>query len=373
MPIRQVFRFFVFLSAAAGGGLFTFGLQAQTTEGQTWRLEVWEKPYNYHSRSEIIDYQPLARASRPWQICVSYPHLKDSYWLSVNYGMVQEAQRLGVSFHLVEAGGYPNLERQIAQIRECVERDSDALVVGTVSFRGLTPLIREISRRMPVIAAVNDIADEGITAKSGVSWVSMGHAAGTYLAETHPKGSPPVKIAWFPGPKGAGWVGFVEEGFRDALRESSAEIVVTKWGDTGKEIQVGLVEEALDEHPEIDYIVGNALTAEAAVSILRARQLSDRIKVISDYLTHAVFRGIKRGRILTAPTDFPVVQGRLAIEQAVRALEGKLEIRHAGPQTVLINRANINEVSAIGSLAPANFTPRFEFNALAQSEADLPK
>lgn len=368
MPVWWLKRFLIvsWLLVVPGGAAF-----GQASE-QSWRLEVWEKPYDYHSPSKIIDYQPLARASRPWQICVAYPHLKDSYWLSVNYGMVQEAERLGVSFHLVEAGGYPNLERQIAQIRECVERESDALVVGTVSYRGLTPLIREISRRMPVIAAVNDIADEGITAKSGVSWVSMGHAAGAYLAETHPKGSPPVKIAWFPGPKGAGWVAFVEEGFRDALRESSAEIVITKWGDTGKEIQVGLVEEALDEHPEIDYIVGNALTAEAAVSILRARRLSDRIKVISDYLTHAVFRGIKRGRILTAPTDFPVVQGRLAIEQAVRALEGKLEIRHAGPETVLVDSSNINEVSATGSLAPASFTPRFEFNALTRNEADLP-
>ncbi len=369
MPVGRLNRLRVFCWLVVLTGMTSAG-QAQET---SWRLEVWEKPYDYHSPSTIIDYRPLARASRPWQICVAYPHLKDSYWLSVNYGMVQEAERLGVSFHLVEAGGYPNLERQIAQIRECVARDSDALVVGTVSYRGLTPLIREISRRMPVIAAVNDIADEGITAKSGVSWVSMGHAAGAYLAETHPKGSPPVKIAWFPGPKGAGWVAFVEEGFRDALRESSAEIVVTKWGDTGKEIQVGLVEEALDAHPEIDYIVGNALTAEAAVSILRARRLSDRIKVISDYLTHAVFRGIKRGRILTAPTDFPVVQGRLAIEQAVRALEGKLEIRHAGPQTVLIDGANIDDVSAIGSLAPASFTPRFEFNARSQDEVAPPQ
>ncbi|WP_282606379.1 TMAO reductase system periplasmic protein TorT [Pelagibius sp. Alg239-R121] len=351
-------------------GFFAFEVRADGIK--TWRLEVWEKAFDYRSPSKIVEYEPLQRASRPWRICVAYPHLKDSYWLSVNYGMVQEAQRLGVSFHLVEAGGYPNLERQIAQIRECVERNADALVVGTVSYRGLTPLMQEISRRMPVIAAVNDIADEGITAKSGVSWISMGHAAGAYLAKAHPKGTEPVKIAWFPGPKGAGWVGFVEQGFRNALRESSAEIVVTKWGDTGKEIQVGLVEEALDEHPEIDYIVGNALTAEAAVSILRARELSGRIKVISDYLTHAVFRGIKRGRILTAPTDFPVVQGRLAIEQAVRALEGKLEIRHAGPQTALINGDNINEVSATGSLAPASFTPRFEFNAITQSEAEAP-
>ena len=31
------------------------------------------------------------------KICALYPHLKDSYWLSVNYGMVSEAEKQGVT------------------------------------------------------------------------------------------------------------------------------------------------------------------------------------------------------------------------------------------------------------------------------------
>lgn len=327
-----------------------------------WALEVWERPFDYNSPTQKLAYAPLERAAEPWRICVSYPHLKDAYWLSVNYGMAEEARRLGVGFRLVEAGGYPNVERQIEQVKACVAEGADALVLGTVSFDGLTPTVVEIARQMPVIAAVNDIADEGITAKAGVSWDQMGAAAGRIIAERHPRGSAPVRIAWFPGPLGAGWVDFVQAGFERALAESSAEIAVTKWGDTGREIQVLLVEEALDEAPDIDYIVGSAPTAEAAVSILRARGLTDRIGIVSDYMTHAVFRGIRRGRILGAPTDFPILQGRLAIEQAVRAIEGSLEIPHAGPEIVVIDESNIDTVGAEGSLAPAIFIPVFELN-----------
>lgn len=326
----------------------------------TWALQRWSTPFDYTSASEAIAYEPLVRARENWQICVAYPHLKDAYWLSVNFGMVEEARRLGVSFRLVEAGGYPNLDRQIAQIEDCVRKGADALVVGTVSFRGLTDTVSRIAEEIPVIAAVNDIADEGVTAKSGVSWTQMGAAAGKVIAARHPKGSDPVRIAWFPGPKGAGWVTFVEEGFKSELAESSAEIAATKWGDTGREIQVLLVEEALDEAPDIDYIVGTAPTAEAAVSILRARGLTDRVQIVSDYMTHAVFRGIRRGRILAAPTDFPITQGRLAIEQAVRAIEGSLTVRHAGPQIVSVDAGNIEAVGASGSLAPATFVPIFE-------------
>ena len=324
-----------------------------------WELETWEVPFDYSSRSRPVRYEPLEKATKKWRICASYPHLKDSYWLSVNYGMVLEAERLGVALQVVEAGGYPNLARQISQVKECTARETDILVVGTVSFEGLTPTILEIARRMPVTAVVNDIADLGISAKTGVSWTKMGSSIGEYLARRHPEGSPTVKVAWFPGPKGSGWVPFVEAGFRDALRTSSAEIVVTKYGDTGREIQLLLVEEALEERPDVDYIVGSAVTAEVAVSVLRARGLLGRIRILSDYFTHAVYRGIKRRRIQAAPTDFPVIQGRLGIEQAVRLLEGKLDLVHVGPAIQLVDLDNVDELGTGTSLAPASFTPRF--------------
>ena len=88
----------------------------------------------------------------------------------------------------------------------------------------------------------------GITAKSGVSWTTMGREAGEYLARRHPAGSEPVSVAWFPGPQGAGWVEFIEVGFKRGVQNSAVDVVVTKWGDTGKEIQRTLVQEVLESH-----------------------------------------------------------------------------------------------------------------------------
>ena len=331
-------------------------------QAEAWMVESWDPPFDYEGSSRIIPYEPLESASRKWRLCASYPHLKDSYWLSVNFGMVEEARRLGATLRVVEAGGYPNLDRQIAQIEDCTAAGADALIVGTVSYSGLTALVTKIAQRIPVIAAVNDIDDRGITAKSGVSWIALGRSIGAYLARIHPKGSPPVKIAWFPGPKGAGWVSFVETGFREAIAGSSAEVTVTKWGDTGTEIQLILIEEVLEEYPDIDYIVGSAVTADAAVSLLRARGLTGRIHVLADYFTHGVYRGIKRGKIVAAPTDSPVMQGRLAIDQAVRALEGKLVVRHAGPRIRIIDQGSIERMNLDTSLAPSWFTPTFTVN-----------
>jgi protein TorT len=332
---------------------------APTLAAESWPVDVWRAPsLDFSGPSEPAAYVPLAAAKQQWRICTSYPHLKDSYWLSVNYGMVEQARRAGVALNVVEAGGYPNLERQIAQVKACAE-EADALILGTVSYDGLTPTVVEIARRIPVIAAVNDIASAGITAKAGVSWTDMGRAIGEYFARAHPKGSPSPRVAWFPGPEGAGWVKFVESGFRPAMEASSADIVATRWGDTGLEVQLLLIEDVLEAHPDLDYIIGSAVTADAAVSVLRAKDLERRVRVLADYFTHGTYRAIKRGKVLAAPTDSPVLQGKIAIDQAIRAIEGSLAIRHAGPQITVIDSAAIDGLDIGQSLAPAWFKPTF--------------
>jgi len=341
---------------------------AGMAEAQSWQLEARAVPFDDASAAVPLDYTPLDRAARPWRLCVLYPHLKDAYWLSVNYGMVEEASRLGVGFDVFEAGGYPNLSRQIEQLKGCASDEFDAVILGAVSYLGLTAEVERIARLKPVIAAVNDIDDSGITAKASVPWTEMGAAAGRFLAKRHPKGSTPVRVAWFPGPEGAGWVTFVEAGFRSALAESSAEIVTTRFGDTGTEQQVLLVEEVLEAMPDIDYLVGSGPMAEAAVPILRARGLEGQIKVVSTYLSHAVYRGVVRRRILAAPTDSPVLQGRLSIEMAVRALEDRLTAHHAGPPVWTVTATNSGVEAIESSLAPASFVPVFSLEAVVNPD-----
>lgn len=327
---------------------------------QRWPVDVWSSPaLDFSAPSTPAIYVPVTAARRKWHLCASYPHLKDSYWLSVNYGMVEQARTAGVALTVVEAGGYPNVERQIEQAKACADR-ADALILGTVSYDRLTPTVVAIAKHIPVIAAVNDIASEGITAKSGVSWVEMGRAIGAYFARRHPKGSPAVKVAWFPGPKGAGWVTFVEAGFRPAIADSSAEIVAVKWGDTGLEPQLLLIEDVLESHPDVDYVIGSAVTADAAVSVLRAKGLQGHTKVLADYFIHGTYRAIKRRKVLAAPTDSPVMQGRIAVDQAIRAIEGTLSIRHAGPRIVIVDEAGVDGIDIEQSLAPAWFKPTFE-------------
>ena len=307
-----------------------------------------------------VTYSALDTAEKPWNICVSFPHMKDAYWLGVDYGVADEAARLGVNLNVVEAGGYTKLNRQISQIEDCVSGGADAVIVGAISFDGLNNVIGEVAAKgIPVIDVINGVSSTDIAAKSLVSFQTMGFETGAYLAAKHPAGSEPVKVGWFPGPAGAGWVEAAHAGFLEAVKGSAVEVLEPRFGDTGKETQLKLVEDVLQANPEVRYLAGTAVTAEAAQGLIRERGLQGEVDLLAFYMTPGVYTGIKRGFILAAPADSMVIQGRIAVDQAVRILEGKSFVQHLGPKIFVVDPANISDVARENILPPEGFSPVF--------------
>lgn len=322
-----------------------------------------EPPFAADGKSVDVTYVPLDKASKPWNICVSFPHMKDAYWLGVDYGVAEEAKRLGVKMNLFEAGGYTELDKQISQIEDCVAAGAQAVVIGAISADGLNNLVSEIRKKnIPVIDVINGISSPDISAKSLVSFYTMGSEAGAYLAKKHPAGSEEVEVGWFPGPAGAGWVSAANQGFLDAVKGSAVKVLEPKFGDTGKEVQLKLVEDALQANPNIRYIAGTAVTAEAAQGVIRERGLQGKVDLLSFYMTPGVYEGIKRGFILASPADSMVIQGRIAVDQAVRILEGKDYIKHVGPKIFVVDPSNIKDVSPTNILPPDGYKPVFNVN-----------
>ncbi len=322
-----------------------------------------EPAFAADGKSVDVEYSPLQKAEKPWKICVSFPHMKDAYWLGVDYGVVEQAKDLGVKLNVVEAGGYTELAKQISQIEDCVAGGAQAVIIGAISFDGLNNLVNEITKKgIPVIDVINGISSPNVTAKSLVSFYTMGYETGSYLAKKHPAGGEKVKVGWFPGPAGAGWVEAANKGFLEAVKGSSLQILDPKFGDTGKEAQLKLVEDVLQAEPDVKYIAGTAVTAEAAQGLIRERGLKGQVDLLSFYMTPGVFEGIKRGLIAASPADSMVIQGRVAVDQAVRALEKKDLIKHVGPKIFVLDSNNIGQVNKDTILPPDGFKPLFSVN-----------
>lgn len=304
-----------------------------------------------------------AYAQDPLRICAIYPHLKDSYWLSVNFGMVDEAKKQNIDLRVLEAGGYLNLEKQREHMSLCVRWDADAIILGTVAPDLFYDSLRQSVGAIPVFATVNQLLvdkenSSALKGEVGVDWYWMGYYTGQYLKNKHPVGSGKVNIALLPGPKSSGGTKPVLKGLYSALRGSDVHIVETLWADNDKELQRNLVQHAID-NANLDYIVGSAVAIEAAISELRSTGKSDRIGLVSTYLSHGVYRGLLRNRVEFAPTDKMVEQGRLSILQALDYLRGNPYEKIQAPIIEPLTPNTLNPKVIAQSLSPSEYRPTF--------------
>jgi len=346
---------------------FIAGVPSITQAEKAWypvEVDVWTPPFNDQRQREQKLYSPLDKAQKKWRIRVFIPHLKDAYWLGVNYGLIDEARRLGISLAIYQAGGYDRLEVQRGQIEESLKDKPDGLIIGAISLEGLNDIVKKAyDQGIPVLDLINGMSSPHIVARAAVSFWDMGHQAGTYLHRMQDKKGKPLKVAWFPGPDGAGWVAAGDAGFRKAIAGSTIKILESRYGDTGSSVQAKLVEAALDRHADnLDCIAGTAVTAEAAVKILRRRGLADRIKILSYYYGPGVHRGIRRGNITAAPSDLTVLQARIAVDVMVRIIEKKAYYKHVAPKVTVVDRDNIRSWDSSTTLAPRGFRSIFSIN-----------
>lgn len=125
--------------------------------------------------------QTSVNASKPWKLCALYPSLKDSYWLSVNYGMQKAAKLYGVDLKVLEANGYRQLATQQQQMMQCREWGADAILLGSSTIR--FPELERYAGNVPVIEVANVIRDASVATHVGLPWFQMGYLPGRFLVQ----------------------------------------------------------------------------------------------------------------------------------------------------------------------------------------------
>ena len=205
---------------------------------------------------------------------------------------------------LFEAGGYTELDKQLSQMDDCVAQGAQAIILGAISADGVNAKVEEIvDSGIPVIDFVNGVNSPKVSAHALVSFYDMGYITGTYMKENLVSGDEPIQVAFFPGPQGAGWTDTAYQGFLDATEGTNIEVVATKWGDTGRDIQLALIEDVLQSNPDIDFIVGNAQAAVSGVQAVREAGLEDSIKILAFHQNPPVYDGLAAGDLTGAAND----------------------------------------------------------------------
>lgn len=344
-------------SLAVGAGLLlgvgapsVLETKAEAKEWYPYKVDVWPA-LKMLNRRKIQGYVPLERATKKWKLCVAVPRMNNPFWDAVNYGVVDQARHLGVAMEWHAAGGYGNEPKQIAQIKRCVADGIDALIVGAITPDGLVDLVSEIrAKGIPVINLATELLSEELSAKSLVSFGERAWYLGEYILKRHPKGGKTVKVAWLTDPGEPGWV--FSQHFTDVTSDGAIEII-----EPSADIRVGPIEDIIADHPDIRYVAANPGFALAAVRYLKQIGRLGDIEVMTYDIPPPIYDGLASGEITAATTDSPVIQGRIAVDQAVRILEGVDYLLHVGPYHFVIDATNFDDVDRNVLLAPAGYKP----------------
>ncbi len=300
-----------------------------------------------------------ASAAERTLLCALVPHFKDEYWLSVGFGLEQEAARQNVDLLFFEAGGYLARAAQADQMDACVAQGADGILIGAVTsdHADLIDKVAQVAGQVPVFGLVNELHSGALRAHIGVDWRDMGRHLGEHLSGLHPAGSPPKTAIFLTGPAMSGWTAPLEAGLQEGLSASSVSITEVYRADTGFRAQLDLVETALLRHPSADYLIGTAPAIEAALGLLAAQTSPSSPGLLASYVNHSVLRGLESGRVLAASFDSPVQQGEMAVREATAASPSGGGLR-IGPDIILLTSKNHGFDDRL--LSPAEYFPELQ-------------
>lgn len=349
------------MACLAVAALGLFAAAAGTAQAKEWwPVRVYDlgpmTPDEFDKASDLpapVDYVPLDKASKKWHICVLFPHMKDSYWVAVNYGTVEEVERLGLKMSLFEAGGYTQLVRQIAQFEDCLALGVDAILIGVISEAGMKRKIEEArDKGVIVVGYANSIFDAPVHALVAYSNKVQCGVAAEHLVELF-KDREEALIISLPGPQGSGWAEKCDErGLKPTIAGTNVKLLETKYGDTGKSVQLKMVEDALQTYDKIDAIFGVGVAASVAVPALEEAGRTDETKVMAWHISADMFHLLKRGDIEATVTHYPVDMARVAVDETVRILEGKPYMKTVFMEPAVVSHDTLDTFKRDGALAP---------------------
>ncbi len=334
--------------------------------GAAFAADDWTAQLMVDEKNPTAIYKPLPAGSltKPWRLCVAFPHMKDAYYVAKDYGVLVEAKRQNISATVMAANGYDDVAGQIQQIEDCVAAGGNAVLVNAVSKSGLNGMIEELARKgVPVLDLGNGVTTDKIAAAALAQYYYAGATAGKYLAETYPAGSGKKKMVWLAGPAGSQWVEDAVKGMKESIAGSDVELVKVIYGDTGKATQMKLIEDALQTYPDLTIIGGVAPAIEGAMEIVKEKGIKDK-KLIAFYSTPPIEQAVRDGIVMATVNDNNLLGSRISVDQALRLLEGKLEVKVASRKFSIIDGKNVNTYDRTTLLAPDGFKPVFKIDAV---------
>lgn len=264
---------------------------------------------------------PVPRARKPYRIGVVVKFLGNEYWQLLARGMQSRAEAYGLTLDVQGASTEADRASQLAAMERMIERRYDALLVSPQTDENLASAVQKARRAGIPIVNVDDAVIRDAEHFVGPNQYQNGATAARYVLERSPQGA---QVAVIEGQAGGYAAKQRTAGFKDTLAPTGIKVVASLAGDWDLQKSLELAAAVLEKHPDLRaFYCNNDVMALGVVEALhRARRLGQVVVIGTDGISPA-HESIRAGELTATVDSFPFETGAVAVEVALRLLEGQ--------------------------------------------------
>lgn len=302
----------------------------------------------------------LATAQTKPLVAFAMPSIQGGFWVSMYYGVTEEAKALGFDIAVVDSGGFDRVAKQVEQIENLAQRKPQVMLVGATNAAGVKSAVeRVIEAGIPVVGlgSIPEPMDK-LASIVLADHYALGRLQAECLSEKlGGKGNVGVMV----GPPGVGWAADRARGFKESLAKIAPEmkVVVEKATVPGRTEGLKLMEDWLQGFPGIAgvYTVDDDMGAGAVDALVQAR-LEGKVKISSSNLSPIGDNYLRKGFLQCESIQQIVLQGREAVRQAAKIMKGEAPTKLIKTPAVLVTAENVDKLDYSEIKAPRDFRPR---------------
>ena len=265
-------------------------------------------------------------AEKPYRIAVLLKTLANPFWVDMQEGVLEEAERLGVEVDVFAVAQEGDAEEQLRLFENVIAREYDGIAFAPITPVNLIPVISKANDLgIPVVnlderVPFNTLRDRGAYVYSFVTTnnVLVGEQAAEFVIQKlGPEGG---KVAVIEGMAGNVSGDDRRDGFTNRIKqEANFEVVASQPANWDRTQALNVATNILNRHPDLKAIY--ACNDTMALGALRAVENlgMDVIVVGTDGVPEAV-EAVKEGRLAATIAQDPAMIGKVGLRLLVRAL-----------------------------------------------------
>jgi len=252
------------------------------------------------------------------------------FFVDMENGAKEAAAKLGVNLVVQAAEREVDVEKQMQIIENLIQRRVNAICVSPSGSKEIVPAIVKANKAgVPVLIVDSGVDEETLKRAGGYIATFIGSdnfeggkLAGEYIIK---KLSGKGKVAILEGIPGHETADARRDGFQKTIDKAiGIEIAVSQVANSERDKGFNVFQNILQSHPEVQALFAtNDMMALGAVEAIAAAGRTGEIIVVGfdavDDARQAIQKGLMHGSI----AQFPAEMGRLAVENAVRLMNGE--------------------------------------------------